>query len=388
MQPNSWPKQSFSFGFFFFCYYSFVGVFPPYVTLFFAHRGIGAVEIGVLMSLMQAMRIIGPNLWGWLADVSQKRSRVLQFTAISAFTAFLFLSLGMTFFQFAIIMIVINLFTSAQGPLSDAIMLSEMRGNLTRYGQLRLWGSVGYIVMTSAVGFFLDRFGIEWMPWIGAMILVLVFAVSLRIKDTPSEHLHREKPSIVAVLRRREVLAFMISACFMLAAHAALYAFFSLYLARLGYSSVTIGLMWAFGATAEIVFFIYQSFIFNRFGLKNVMLVSLFLAVVRFFLIAVAAESLLVLLVAQLLHAATFGAHHSASIITMQRWFTGPLQARGQAAFISASYGIGGTVGGLFLSLVWGTMGPEAVYLFAAGFALLALAAAALSYHWQDVQKL
>ncbi|NLC23123.1 MAG: MFS transporter, partial [Oxalobacter sp.] len=171
MKSSSWPEQAFSFGFFFFCYYSFVGVFPPYVSLFLAYRGIGAVEIGVLMSIMQGMRIIGPNLWGWAADVTRKRSRVLQVTAISAFLAFFGLFFGATFFQFALIMVAINLFTSAQGPLSDAIMLSEMRGNLTRYGQLRLWGSVGYIVMTSAVGFFLDRYGIEWMPWIGAMIL-------------------------------------------------------------------------------------------------------------------------------------------------------------------------------------------------------------------------
>lgn len=385
MKSNSWPEQAFSFGFFFFCYYSFVGVFPPYVSLFFAYRGIGAVEIGVLMSIMQGMRIIGPNLWGWAADVTQKRSRVLQVTAIFAFLTFFGLFFGATFFQFALIMVAINLFTSAQGPLSDAIMLSEMRGNLTRYGQLRLWGSVGYIVMTSAVGFFLDRCGIEWMPWIGAMILAFVFMVSMRIHDTSAISVSREKTSIWPVLRRREVMAFMVSACFMLAAHSGLYAFYSLYLARLGYSSVTIGLMWAFGATAEIIFFIYQSPIFHRFGIKPVMLLSLFLAVVRFLLIGVGAESLVILLIAQLLHAATFGAHHSASIITMQRWFAGPLQARGQAAFISASYGIGGTLGGLFLSLIWGTLGPEAVYLFASGFAMLALGAAMLSYRWQQI---
>jgi len=385
VQSRSWPEQSLNFGIFFFCYYSFVGVFPPYVALFFAHRGIGAVEIGILMSLMQAMRIIGPNLWGWAADITQKRARVLQFTAIGAFAAFLSLFFGATFFQFALIMIVINLFTSAQGPLSDAIMLHEMQGDLTRYGQLRLWGSVGYIVMALAAGFFLDRFGMEWMPWIGLLILGLVFAVSLRIRDTSSIHPHREKASILAVLRRREVMAFMISACFMLAAHAALYAFYSLYLDRLGYSSATIGLMWAVGALAEIVFFIYQAPIFKRLGLKTVMLGSLFFAVVRFVLIGMGAESLIILLIAQLLHAITFGAHHSASIITMQRWFAGPLQARGQAAFISASYGIGCTFGGLFLSFIWGGLGPQAVYLIAAGFALLALAAAVFSYRWQNL---
>ena len=85
---SSWPEQSFGFGAFYFSYYSFVGVFPTYVTLYLAFRGIDAFEIGILMSLMQAMRIIGPNLWGWMADRTGQRARVLQFTAASALIAF------------------------------------------------------------------------------------------------------------------------------------------------------------------------------------------------------------------------------------------------------------------------------------------------------------
>ena len=384
MQSRSWPEQSISFGIFFFCYFGFIGVFPPYISLFFAHRGIGPVEIGILMSLMQATRIVGPNMWGWAADASNRRSRVLQLAALGSFLAFFALPYGGTFYQFAVIMIVVNMFTSGQGPLSDAIMLAEMRGDLTRYGQLRLWGSVGFIVLTAVVGHVLDRFGMELMPWIGAAILGIVFLVSLRIYDTPQSFPAREKASIIRALLQREVMAFMVSACFMLAAHAALYAFYSLYLAKLGYSNVTIGLMWALGAAAEILFFIYQAPIVRRIGLRTVMLASLLLAVLRFALIGVGAESFVILLLAQLLHAFSFGAHHTASIITMQRWFAGPLQARGQALYISASYGIGCTFGALFLSFIWGELGPQAVYLIAAGFALLAFGFALLSYHWQN----
>ena len=384
MQSRSCPEQSLSFGIFFFCYFGFIGVFPPYVSLFFAHRGIDPVQIGILMSLMQATRIVGPNLWGWAADASHSRSRILQIAALGSFLVFFALPYGGSFFQFALIMIVINMFTSGQGPLSDAIMLAEMRGDLSRYGQLRLWGSVGFIVITAIVGHILDQCGMEWMPWIGASILGVVFVASLRIYDTPQTWHAREKTSIIKALLQREVLAFMVSACFMLASHAALYAFYSLYLAKLGYSNVTIGLMWGFGAVAEVVFFIYQTPIIRRFGLKTVMLVSLLSAAVRFALIGVGAHSLAVLLIAQLLHAFSFGAHHTASIIMMQRWFAGPLQARGQALYISASYGIGCTFGGLFLSLIWGELGPQAVYLIASGFAILAFGFAVLSWRWQN----
>jgi PPP family 3-phenylpropionic acid transporter len=62
LSSPSWPKQSVNFAFFFFAYYGYVGVFTPYASLFFADRGITAAQIGVLMSLMQVMRIFGPNL--------------------------------------------------------------------------------------------------------------------------------------------------------------------------------------------------------------------------------------------------------------------------------------------------------------------------------------
>ncbi len=380
---SSWPEQSLGFGAFYFSYYSFVGVFPTYITLYLAFRGIDAFEIGVLMSLMQAMRIVGPNLWGWMADWTGQRARVLQFTAASALVAFTGFFFGGGFWYFAFFMIAVNLFTSAQGPLSDALILAEMKGNMSRYGQLRLWGSVGYVVMTAASGFVLDWTGIGLMPWVGAVILGTVLLVSLKLYQVPRPVAERERVSVLEVLFRRDVAAFMVSGSFMLAAHSALYAFYSLYLSRLGYTSVTIGLMWAIGATAEIVFFIYQGPVVKRFGIKAIMLASLLAAVVRFALIGAGAESFIVLLLAQLLHAATFGAHHVASILSVQKWFSGPLQARGQALFISVSYGIGGTLGGFLLSWVWDILTPASVYWVASALALAAFLAAWLSFRWQ-----
>jgi PPP family 3-phenylpropionic acid transporter len=113
------------------------------------------------------------------------------------------------------------------------------------------------------------------------------------------------------------------------------------------------------------------------------MLLALGIGVLRFLLIGFGAESLLLLLFAQLLHAASFGAHHSASVATLQRWFGGPLQASGQALFISISYGLGGTAGGLLMSACWDTLGSSAVYVIAALLCLFAWVAAALSYRWQ-----
>lgn len=384
MSAASRPAQSLNFALFFFAYYGYVGVFSPYASLYFADRGLSATQIGILMSLMQVMRIFGPNVWGWVADQSRRRVLVLRLTSVAAALTFCGMFVGQTFVFFFALMVTVNLFTSAQGPISEALMLSSMRGDLTHYGRVRLWGSVGFIVLVTVSGYALDWQGIELMPWIALLMLVMVTSVTFSLHEEPSTQHAQPSNSVRELLSRKSVLSFFASTFLMIAAHSSLYVYYSLYLSDMGYSKTVIGLMWSLGVIAEILFFFYQAPLFRRFGVRNLMLFSLAVAVVRFLMIGWGAQSLAILLVAQVLHAATFGVHHSASVATLQRWFAGSLQARGQALFISISYGLGGTVGGLLLSACWDTFGARWVYVLAAIMSLLGLVAAQLSYRWQD----
>ena len=383
MPRPAWPDQSLSFALFFFAYYGYVGVFSPYGSLYFANIGMSVTQIGLLMSLMQVMRIFGPNLWGWIADYRQQRVMVLRATAAASVVALAGLFVAEGFAQVLVVMIVFNLFTSAHGPLSEALMLSRMKGDLTHYGRLRLWGSVGFIVAVSLTGQMLDWFGVGLVPWAALAMLFLVLIAALRMRESTQPPTTQRIVALADLLRRRDVLAFFVSTFLMIAAHAAVYVFYSLYLAQIGYSKTVIGLMWSLGVIAEIVFFFWQAPIFRKFGIERLMIAALLIGVVRFLMIGFGAESLAWLLVAQIMHSATFGVHHSASVATLQRWFSGPLQARGQALFISISYGLGGSAGGLLLSVFWDTFGPQAVYLAAAAFCLAGAVAAVLSYRWQ-----
>ena len=384
MSAATRPAQSLNFALFFFAYYGYVGVFSPYASLYFADRGLSATQIGILMSLMQVMRIFGPNVWGWVADQSRRRVLVLRLTSVAAALTFCGMFVGQSFMFFFALMVTVNLFTSAQGPISEALMLSSMRGDLTHYGRVRLWGSVGFIVLVTLSGYALDWQGIELMPWIALLMLVMVTSVTFSLHEEPATQHAQPSNSVRELLSRKSVLSFFASTFLMIAAHSSLYVYYSLYLSDMGYSKSVIGLMWSLGVIAEILFFFYQAPLFRRFGVRKLMLFSLGIAVIRFLMIGWGAQSLTILLVAQVLHAATFGVHHSASVATLQRWFAGSLQARGQALYISISYGLGGTVGGLLLSACWDTFGARWVYVLAAIMSFLGLIAAQLSYRWQD----
>jgi PPP family 3-phenylpropionic acid transporter len=377
------PQQPFNFSVFLFTYYAYAGTFATYAALFFAARGMTVPQIGILLSLIQVMRIFGPNVWGWVADHTQQRARVLRLTAFASLAAFACIFFAHTFVQFFVVMVLINLFTSAQGPLSEALMLSEMRGDLSNYGKVRMWGSIGFIVAVMAGGYFLEWFGVEALLWFAGALMVMVVIASLRIRDVPHPVAAHHAPRLHHVLRKPEVAAFFLSAALMCGAHMALYAFYSLYLERAGYSKPVIGAMWALGVVAEVGFFYFQARVFARFGARRVMMATFGVALLRFVITGAGPGLLWVLVAAQLMHALTFAAHHSASVVTMQRWFAGPLQASGQALYMSMAYGIGGTLGGLFMTWCWDKIGPEEMYYAAAGLAAAGAIAAWYSFRCQ-----
>jgi len=84
-------------------------------------------------------------------------------------------------------------------------------------------------------------------------------------------------------------------------------------------------------------------------------------------------DTVWVLIIAQLFHAASFGIYHASAIELIHRYFTGPHQGKGQALYSSLSFGAGGAVGSLYSGLMWDTAGPTAAFLVASGVALLAL---------------
>jgi PPP family 3-phenylpropionic acid transporter len=376
------------FALFLFVYYAFMGTLTTYAPLYFAAHGVSAAQVGVLMSLVQVMRIVGPTLWGWVADHTSRRVLVLRMTALGALAAFSGIAFGQAFAHFFIAMVCLNLFTSAQGPLTEALMLAEMRGDTSRYGRVRLWGSLGFIAAVMSAGAVLDRLGVGALPWLAGGVLLLVLAQSLRIREAAPVHgAHAAAAPLLEVLRQPAVIAFFVQAALMVGAHTSLYAFYSLYLARAGYGKAFIGAMWSLGVLAEVVFFYFQAGVLRRIGVRAAMMVSFGVAVLRFAAIGLGSKWLAVLVLAQLLHAITFAAHHCASITAMQRWFGGALQARGQALFMSIAYGIGGTCGGLFMSWCWERLGPGSVYAAAIGLSVLAAGAAGLFWKWEQRER-
>ena len=362
------PSVRWAFGSFFFLYFAYVGLVSPYASLFFLDRGFSVIEIAVLMSMLQITRIVGPFSWGWLSDYLSDRIRIIQLCACLAAVIFFSIFFLQSYIAFFIWMFVLHTILSSLMPLGESATVHALFKDNSfdkRYGRLRLWGSIGFIAMVLFAGELFQRKGIELYPIVGAVILTFLALVTFRLHEPKMERRKMVKGELLIVLLNPDVRWFLLSGFFMIFAHAALYVFYSLYLADLGYDKFQIGLFWALGVAAEVIFFYFQSKVLSRLDPEIVLQIAFGMGVFRFILMAFFPLTW-VLILAQLMHAGTFGAHHSAATKLLQRWFTGPLQARGQALMATVSYGLGGTLGGLLAGWLWDATVPRNVFVMAA----------------------
>ena len=360
---------------FYFSYYFFVGAFVPYWGLYLQSEHFSAADIGILMSLFQISRIFAPNFWGWLADHTGKRAQWIKLTSFLGLCGFMAVFWAHGFFWLFFVMAALSLFTSSTLPLAESLTLAHLATTNGHYSRIRMWGSLGFIVASVVLGFVIDVSGIKSVLWFLLLVQMTLFALSYTLPDPKLVAHENDHFSIWQVIKHPNVIALLIGCSLMVTAHGVLYNFYSIYLSQHGYSKGTIGLLWAVGVVCEIGIFMLMPKIMNRYSLKTILIISLALAVLRFSLIGVAIDHLWLLILAQSLHAATFGSFHAASVEVITQFFKGRHQAKGQAIYNSVAYGIGGTIGGISGGYALQYLGGQQTFMLAAIFPLIGLIA-------------
>ena len=358
-------------------YFAHIGFFNPYMPLWLKDLGLSITLIGLLTAVQAATRVLAPYGWGWLSDHTGERVKLLRFCAAAS----LFFSVGL-FFQggvwwLALVLVLMFIHTSAMMPMSEAALAQVVSHSgafdAKRYGRVRLWGSLGFLVTVFVAGAWFEQHGMQSFP-LWAVCSLLALNVSVWWLPDQREAVHHEggHAPMWSVLRQRTVQWFFATVFFHVLSHIGIYVFFSLYLDTLGYSKTMIGVLWAVSVLAEIVWFFTQGRWLPKFSLANWLLICAVTMVLRMALTSWLADSLLALLLAQLMHALTFATQHTVSTAVLSHHFAGRLRGRGQALYASIGYGVPGVLGALgggALSDAWGLSAVYAVSMGTAGVA-------------------
>jgi len=369
---------------FYFFYFATLGALIPFWGLYLKDRGFTPLAIGELMAVLMATKIVAPNLWGWIADRTGAQLSMVRLASLSALLTFSGIFAVDGFWGIALVMALFGFFWNASLPQIEAITFNHLGPRAHRYATIRLWGSVGFIIVVPALGVAVERIGTQVIPELVLVLYAGIWLSSLVIPNPGQPPVERSSSSLSALLRRPEIAAFLMACFLMQVSHGAFYVFYFLYLTEAGYSNTAVGALLAWSVILEVLVFWRMHHLLERFGARRILLVSLGLAVLRWLLTGGFAANPLLQLFAQTLHAATFGAFHAAAIHLVHQLLSGRTQSRGQALYSSLSFGAGTAVGSLLSGVLWSKVGAGFTFVLSAPVAGLGWLAV---WGWVDKER-
>jgi MFS transporter, PPP family, 3-phenylpropionic acid transporter len=349
--------------------FAVVGVHMPFWPVWLEARGLNAAEIGLVIAASFWPRVVTSLLIPHHAERLGERRRAMALLAAITLVGVALFALADRFWMFMGLSLVTGATFAAILPLGEALALQEVRAHRISYGRVRLWGSITFIVAAIAAGRALQRSGPEAVLLLLMLTLGMTVASCLALPERPRPARAGAPLGLDRLVRQPGLVSFVLAAGLIQASHVVYYGFATLHWRAAGHGEAVIGWLWAEGVAAEIVLFAFAGAVLQRLPPLRLLALAGGLTVLRWGAIALSAD-LAVLIPAQALHAASFGAVHLATVHYLRDHTPLELQASAQGFYAA--------IGGALLS---GLLTPIGGWLFghAASDAFWAMAAIALA---------
>jgi len=354
---------------FYFLNFATIGAFFPWYPPLLAERGFGPALIGTALATGSISRMIFTPLWGDLADRYHARREIMGSCTMLAAACLGGTALATSVAGTLAWIFLYGFFVVPIFPLAEATAFSLLGDRAERYGRVRLWGSIGFVVTSQGLGLLVRPLGLAIVPWVAAGLLALASLVAFALPGRDSvraEVLPGAAPGgLRAPLPWRPLLAVFVAAALGQAAHGPYYDFFTLQMGARGVATWAIGSLWTLGVAAEIALMAVGHRVLSRLGLVPSLRWSLALGALRWGLYA-AMPALGLIAAGQLLHGASFGLLHMATVSLTDRLTPPGRKAFGQTLVSMWAYGLGGGAGMLLAGQLQTSLGDAGLYAVAA----------------------
>jgi PPP family 3-phenylpropionic acid transporter len=309
-----------------------------FLPLWFADRGLSAVAIGQVLGIASLLRVVAGPSWGTVADrIGRRRPVLLAAAAAASVAALLYVPL----YGFAALLLVASVqgvASSALNPLIDSLALALARERRMEYGPVRSIGSIAYMAASAGAGWLLSVTGSWVVPWLLVGSYGSAAAVTPLLPEAARAPAAPRALAGLRLLANRPFRLAVLASALIQSAHAAYYGFAPLLWRSQGFSDSVIGLLVAEGIVAEVALFAWGRRLVERLGPAGLTACAATASLIRWSVTA-CAPPLGVLVVVQLLHAATFAMQHLSAMLVLSRAVPPERAATAQALHGALGYG-------------------------------------------------
>ncbi|MEW6233949.1 MAG: MFS transporter [Candidatus Omnitrophota bacterium] len=253
----------------------------PHLTRYYdLDLGLGALQIGILMSAPYLFMILFQPLWGVLADQVLGRTRMYRLGLILSSASLIVYSFSYCFGGFYALLAASIGFMICYGtgsPLSTSIILSYLgRRRRHLFGRVRVFGSASFTVtvflfcpLAVALSHYFGLPGRTMVFWMGSLFYIAALCFT-RWDDSLFER--HTKPGFRSFRRLAgdiNLIFFLLSLFFVGMTFTSEILYIGPYIGRLGLSEFFFSTMWLIGVGVEIVFTYNLARVVRFTGLKT-----------------------------------------------------------------------------------------------------------------------
>ena len=328
---------------FYFFYFGIVGIYIIFMPKVLAMLEYSASEIGIIFSAAPLVRFLLPFAFRLGFELNTKVFNYALWIMFASALSF-YLSIN-NFYALIVSNIGLGIGMSLILPYMEVIALDVI--GKERYGKIRLFGSIGFIVVALVLVKFLSSAQIALFYLIFFTLLSAILAYFIGKSAGEHSKKNSDAKDDVTILSHWKL---WLGLTLVQVSFGAFYNFFTIYETAHGISLDTTIHLWVFGVVVEIIM-LYSQGRLLRLDLVLLLQITTFSAVIRWLLLYLYPQNLLILFFSQSLHALSFALFYTVSISYLHQIYDNKVLAQ---QFLSGiTFGFGGLVGALAFGYIY-----------------------------------
>ncbi len=348
---------------FYFFYFALIGVHIIFVPKILSMSGMSSIEIGIIFASAPLVRFAVPFMF--LRGFKLNHMTFYISLALMTLGAIGFYPSLTHFWSLLGVNILFGIGIALILPYVEVIALERI--GYEKYGKIRLFGSIGFIIVALVL--------VKWLttPHIGIGFLIamalgtMIFGAVIGKEHTKNSIINENSSSFTPLNHLYLWIGFLL----MQVSFGPFYNFFTIYATDHGISLESTVWLWSFGVIAEIVMFYFQGKWLSG-NFTPLLWITAAITAFRWAIVALFPSSIEILALSQILHAFSFALFHTVAISTLFSLYEA--KRLSQQFFFGISYGLGGFIGALGAGVLY-EYAPQYLFVSSSGIAVMSAVA-------------